>query len=164
MMQSNKQEQQTQSDSLSDSSTALQRLENFVIFYNGLSAQDLSILAQLYHPEVRFIDPVHQMDGLAALQQYFAHAYARLDSCTFVAHAMAGQQQQGFVSWQMQFSHQAIAAGALITVDGCTELHWHQDGRIIYHRDYYDLTQMVYQHVPVVAWLTGKIKQKMAQA
>ncbi len=164
MMQSNKQEQQTQSDSLSDSSTALQRLENFVSFYNGLSAQDLSILAQLYHPEVRFIDPVHQMDGLAALQQYFAHAYARLDSCTFVAHAMAGQQQQGFVSWQMQFSHQAIAAGALITVDGCTELHWHQDGRIIYHRDYYDLTQMVYQHVPVVAWLTGKIKQKMAQA
>lgn len=164
MMQSNKQEQQTQSDSLSDSSTALQRLENFVNFYNGLSAQDLSILAQLYHPEVRFIDPVHQMDGLAALQQYFAHAYARLDSCTFVAHAMAGQQQQGFVSWQMQFSHQAIAAGALITVDGCTELHWHQDGRIIYHRDYYDLTQMVYQHVPVVAWLTGKIKQKMAQA
>ncbi len=164
MMHSNQQEQQTQSDSLSDSSTALQRLENFVSFYNGLSAQDLSILAQLYHPEVRFIDPVHQMDGLAALQQYFAHAYARLDSCTFVAHAMAGQQQQGFVSWQMQFSHQAIGAGALISVDGCTELHWHQDGRIIYHRDYYDLTQMVYQHVPVVAWLTGKIKQKMAQA
>lgn len=164
MMHSNQHDNQPQRDQSSDTTAALQRLENFVSFYNRLSAQDLSILAQLYHPEVRFIDPVHQMDGLDALQQYFAHAYDRLDSCTFAAHAMAGQQQQGFVSWQMQFSHQAIAAGALITVDGCTELHWHQDGRIIYHRDYYDLTQMVYQHVPVVAWLTGKIKQKMAQA
>lgn len=143
---------------------SLQRLESFVSFYNQLSGQNLSALVQLYHPAVRFIDPVHQIDGLDALQQYFAHAYARLDSCTFTAHAMAEQQLQGFVSWQMQFSHQAIANGALIKVDGCTELHWHQDGRILYHRDYYDLTQMVYQHVPVVAWLTGKVKQKMAQA
>jgi len=143
---------------------ALARLENFVSFYNQLSSQNLAVLAQLYHPDVRFIDPVHQIDGLSALQQYFDHAYARLDSCSFMAKAMAGQATQGFVSWQMQFSHQAIAGGEMITVDGCTELHWHQDGRIIYHRDYYDLTQMVYQHVPVVAWLTGKIKQKMAQA
>lgn len=143
---------------------ALARLENFVSFYNQLSSQNLAVLAQLYHPDVRFIDPVHQIDGLSALQQYFDHAYARLDSCSFMAKAMAGQPTQGFVSWQMQFSHQAIAGGEMITVDGCTELHWHQDGRIIYHRDYYDLTQMVYQHVPVVAWLTGKIKQKMAQA
>jgi hypothetical protein len=164
MLHSNEAEVQPQPGTTPDVSPALQRLDNFVSFYNSLSAQDLSVLAQLYHPEVRFIDPVHQIDGLDALQQYFGHAYDRLDSCTFAAHAMAGQQLQGFVSWQMQFSHQAIASGALIKVDGCTELHWHQDGRIIYHRDYYDLTQMVYQHVPVVAWLTGKIKQKMAQA
>lgn len=142
----------------------LQRVQNFVSFYNQLSAQNLAVLSELYHPAVQFIDPVHHIKGLTALQQYFDHAYARLDSCRFVAKSMASHSTQGFVSWQMQFSHQAIANGGLISVDGCTELQWHQDGRIIYHRDYYDLTQMVYQHVPVVAWLTGKIKQKMAQA
>lgn len=141
-----------------------QRLTDFVSFYNQLSFQGLDCLAEIYHPDVTFVDPVHHIQGLAELQQYFAHAYARLDSCVFTPKAMAGQSAAGFVSWQMQFSHQAIAGGEPVVVDGCTELHWHADGRIVYHRDYYDLTQMIYQHVPVVSWVTAKIKQKMAQA
>ncbi|CAM5224665.1 transcriptional regulator [Alishewanella longhuensis] len=59
----------------------------------------------------------------------------------------------------MCLSHPAIGKGKEITVHGCSALRW-QDDQIIYHRDYYDLTEMVYQHIPVVSWLTGKVPKR----
>lgn len=138
-------------------------LQQFVDFYNDLSANNLGSLAAIYHPDVQFIDPVHEIHGIAALEHYFAHAYARLSSCHFEPVQQAVQDSQGFLSWVMTLSHPAIAAGKNIEVQGCTVLRWHKDGRIIYHRDYYDLTDMVYRHIPVLGWLTAKVKQKMAQ-
>ncbi len=143
--------------------SGIARLENFVCFYNSLNADNLAGLAQIYHPDVVFSDPVHRVEGLLALQAYFSHAYARLTQSHFNAQNMAVNGVVGFVSWQMRIRHPAIAQGSEILVDGCSELHWHEDGRIIFHRDYYDLTQMVYQHLPVMRWLTGKIKQQMAK-
>ena len=62
----------------------------------------------------------------------------------------------------MKFRHQAIGNGKLISVEGCSALQFDADGLIVHHRDYYDMTDMVYQHVPVLNWLTAIIKRKMA--
>lgn len=139
------------------------RLQQFVDFYNGLSANNLADLSRLYHQDVVFVDPVHQLKGLPALGRYFEHAYQRLNSCHFTPVQQAATELQGFVSWRMRLSHPAINKGEQVEVEGCSELRWHQDGRIIYHRDYYDLTDMVYRHIPLLGWLTVKVKQKMAQ-
>ncbi|WP_333796458.1 nuclear transport factor 2 family protein [Rheinheimera sp.] len=139
------------------------RLQQFVDFYNGLSANNLTDLSRLYHQDVVFVDPVHQLKGLPALGRYFEHAYQRLNSCHFTPVQQAATELQGFVSWRMRLSHPAINKGEQVEVEGCSELRWHQDGRIIYHRDYYDLTDMVYRHIPLLGWLTAKVKQKMAQ-
>jgi ketosteroid isomerase-like protein len=141
----------------------ISRIEDFVCFYNSLNANNLRTLKQVYHPDVVFSDPVHRIAGLPALHDYFAHAYARLTQSHFQAQQMAANGQTGFVSWQMRIRHPAIADGNEILVDGCSELRWHEDGLIIAHRDYYDLTQMVYQHLPVIGWLTSKVKQQMAK-
>lgn len=139
-----------------------QRLANFVDFYNQLSFSNLETLRQLYAPEVEFIDPVHRISGLSELEKYFAHAYQNLQHCEFEMGAHGVGPHWGFVSWQMRFRHNAIGAGALIVVDGTTELTYNAEGKIIRHRDYYDLTQMVYQHLPVIGWLTGKVRSRMA--
>lgn len=143
--------------------SGIARLEDFVCFYNSLNADNLNGLGQIYHPDVVFADPVHEIHGLPALHDYFAHAYARLTQSHFEAKHMAAQGNMGFVSWQMRIRHPAIAQGNEIVVDGCSELRWHENGLIIAHRDYYDLTQMVYQHLPVIGWLTSKVKQQMAK-
>jgi hypothetical protein len=142
--------------------TAEIKIQRFVDFYNQLSAQNLGSLTEVYDQQVVFIDPVHKICGLPALEQYFEHAYARLQSCQFEVLSAAGQQHTGFVNWTMRFSHQAIGNGKLISVEGCSALQFNDQGLIVHHRDYYDLTDMVYQHVPVLSWLTAAIKRKMA--
>ncbi|MBU1311096.1 MAG: nuclear transport factor 2 family protein [Gammaproteobacteria bacterium] len=143
------------------STNATPRISAFLAFYNQLSGNTLQSLALVYHPQVTFIDPVHELQGLTSLNNYFANAYARLQFCQFDAQQQMEQGDEGFVSWRMQFIHPAISKSKTIQVDGCSVLRW-QDGLIIYHRDYYDLNDMVYRHLPVLGWLTGKIKQRMA--
>lgn len=143
---------------------AFKRLALFVEFYNELNFSNLQTLRNLYADNVVFIDPVHQIDGLAALEQYFAHAYQNLQQCEFEMGAHGIGPHWGFVSWQMRFRHPAIGSGELIVVDGTTELTYNAAGKISRHRDYYDLTQMVYQHLPLIGWLTGKVRSRMAQA
>ena len=140
-----------------------ERLERFLDFYNNLSQNNLTSLPELYADNVEFIDPVHHMLGLEQLQLYFSHAYARLSSCNFVAGAKIANEDQGCLSWVMTFTHEAIGNGKSISVHGCSVVHWNSEGKIAYHRDYYDLNEMVLQHIPLLGWVTKKIKQKMAK-
>lgn len=139
-------------------------LAQFVAFYNQLNIKNLSTLDSIYDAQVQFIDPVHSILGRDALQAYFQHAYERLSYSQFEVKHAVGDHERGFVSWQMQFAHPAIGGGQPQLLDGCSELVRGADGKVQYHRDYYDLTQLVYQHVPVLSWMTAKVKQKMAQA
>lgn len=139
------------------------RLAGFLAFYNQLSHQGLDSLVKVYHPQVEFIDPVHNIKGCDQLQKYFEHAYQRLTFCQFEMVSHSASADCGFISWRMTLQHPAINKGQTIVVPGCTELRW-QQGLISYHRDYYDLTDLVYQHLPLLGWLTNKIKHKMAEA
>lgn len=142
---------------------ATERLQLFLDFYNSLSQNNLNSLSQLYADNVEFVDPVHHIIGLEQLLQYFSHAYARLSSCTFVATAKIADQDQGCLSWIMTFTHEAIGNGKAISVHGCSIVHWNSEGKIAYHRDYYDLNEMILGHIPLLGWVTNKIKQKMAK-
>lgn len=117
-------------------------------------------LASYYDADALFTDPVHEVRGLAAMSAYFRRAYANLDYCRFVfaRHAQAGEQL--FISWDMHFSHPALQHGRRITVAGCS--HLQLQGRVIRtHRDYYDVGQMLYDHVPLLGRVTGWLKGRL---
>ncbi|MDX1676850.1 nuclear transport factor 2 family protein [Arsukibacterium sp.] len=139
------------------------KLAAFLTFYNSLSHDGLNRLAEIYTENVVFTDPVHQITGRQALMTYFSHAYQRLAYCKFEPVSQTDDDSLSFISWIMTLSHPAIGKGKEIKVHGCTELRWH-DQHIYYHRDYYDLTELVYRHIPVLGWATTQVKQRMAKA
>jgi limonene-1,2-epoxide hydrolase len=51
--------------------------------------------------------------------------------------------------------------GKPIAVDGITMLKI-ADDRVVYHRDYYDLGQMVYENIPLIGRLIKKIKRALS--
>jgi hypothetical protein len=50
----------------------------------------------------------------------------------------------------------------VITLDGTTQLGV-KDDIIVYHKDYYDLGEMVYEHVPLLGFVIKKIKGRLAK-
>ena len=58
----------------------------------------------------------------------------------------------------MNYAHPKLAGGKDIVVDGATDLMFEE--KIIYHRDYIDMGQMLYEQIPVLGSIIRYIKKK----
>lgn len=140
-----------------------QRLQQFTRWYDELNAETISLeyFTRIYHPDICFIDPFHQIDGVQVLRDYFAGMYRSLEEIHFTHESSISQDQLDSLTWTMTFRHPAIGGGKAIEVQGVTQLTW-QNNRVIRHRDYFDGGQMLYEHLPLIGWTIGKIKRRMA--
>lgn len=138
-------------------------LARFLSAYQQLDNQHLHLLTEIYSEEVIFIDPLHRINGIAALKRYFTAMYQHLQAIEFDYQDVDEQSEQAFVQWQMRFRHPRLAAGAWVTVEGITVLRFNDAGKACYHRDYFDLGAMLYEQLPLLGRLVGFIKRRAGQ-
>ncbi|RUO31680.1 nuclear transport factor 2 family protein [Aliidiomarina sedimenti] len=137
-------------------------LDQLKEFYAEMEKGKLQSLGDFYHQEVTFEDPVQQVLGLEDLKSYLEHSIENVDYCHFTFEDELVNEKGGFLTWQMRFAHPKIRDGAEIVVPGVTQLKFDDDnGLIREHHDYYDMGALVYEHIPVVGWLTNKVKDRM---
>lgn len=137
-------------------------LSNFISTYENLSKTNLWLLPGTYHKDVVFVDPMHQIEGIEALQAYFEHLYTNLSFCNFNIERTIVEDNQAAVYWVMTYQHPKLNNGQTVTVHGNSHLKGEKN-KIIYHRDYLDLGAMLYEQIPVFGRLTQWIKQKARQ-
>ena len=136
-------------------------LSRFIALYQQLNLQQLHRLPEVYADEVVFIDPAHRIEGLAALNDYFAALYQRLAYCRFEIISQQQQGTQAWLSWVMTFSHPRLAAGQPIRVEGATRLEFDAAGKVMVHRDYFDLGSLLYEQLPLLGPLVRLIKGRL---
>lgn len=134
-------------------------------FYQDMTLERLEQLAQFYDPQVSFTDPVQQIKGIEQLTRYFQHSLENVHYCRFeFLHELASPQQV-YLGWQMQYAHSKLHHGKPMSLPGVSYLTFNSDcSRILTHSDYYDMGAMLYEHLPVLGWLTGKVRQRLVQA
>lgn len=135
-------------------------------FYAEMESSKLNNLSSFYHQEIAFADPVHQVNGLEQVKDYLENSIKNVDYCHFNFTDELFNDEGGYLSWQMSFAHPKLNDGAEIVVPGVTHLKFAQgesedESTISEHTDYYDMGALVYEHVPVMGWLTSKVKDRM---
>ena len=136
-------------------------IEKFTHFYQQLSCKDISGLPDVYAKNIEFIDPIARHRGIQNVSNYFANLFQSTESCEFDIHSVnACGIHDYFVEWQMSFVSKKLKKHEAITVDGATYLKTAND-KVIYHRDYYDMGQLVYENVPVLGGIVRLIKERM---
>jgi hypothetical protein len=135
-------------------------LQRFAAEFAGLDAGNLHRLDQLYSDDVQFRDPLHQIEGLPALTNYFAQLYANVSDLGFHFHDIdTVREGAGYLRWTMHFRHPRLRRGQRIEVDGCSCLRWRD--RVYLHQDYFDAGALLYQHLPLmgpaIGWLKGRL-------
>ena len=138
-------------------------MEKFLEVYQKLNADNLNTLQGVYRRDVRFIDPAHVIVGIDNLTAYFAALYTNLDSIVFNFCRPLLIEGKGYVSWQMTFCHKRLGGGKPITTDGVTYLEFDDQGMVFYHRDYFDLGAMLYEHIPLLGPLVKSIKRGLGK-
>ena len=135
-------------------------LRRFAQAFSELDRHNLQHLDELYSVDVRFTDPLHEVQGLAELRRYFAELYSNVDELRFTFHGFDQVAEgEGYLRWNMRYSHPRLAGGRAISVEGCSHLLWHD--RVYRHRDYFDAGALLYEHLPmmgrVIAWLKRRL-------
>jgi hypothetical protein len=137
-------------------------LSNFAKVYQTLSTDNLYLLSSIYHQDVVFIDPIHELEGFDNLYGYFKSLYENLSSCEFVINNIIEQENQAAIYWTMSYQHPKLNKGYFVTVMGSSHIKGHED-KVIYHRDYLDLGSMLYEQLPILGRLIKFIKRKAAK-
>ncbi|WP_433771405.1 nuclear transport factor 2 family protein [Pseudomonas putida] len=135
-------------------------LRCFAHNFAALDASNLHKLEELYSHDVRFSDPLHEIQGLTALQAYFTELYANVSELGFRFHGYDQVQDGvGYLRWTLQYHHPRLRHGQLIEVDGCSHLLWHE--KVYQHRDYFDAGALLYEHLPLMGTAIGWLKARL---
>jgi hypothetical protein len=130
--------------------------------YRHLGLNNINALESIYSEDVTFIDPVNTIIGRDAMLKHFQNSYQDVLACRFEfdANVEIITQGQAFLSWKMTYQHRKLKSKKPIEVNGASYIQFEQ--RVIWHRDWFDLGQMVYENIPVVSTITGLIKSRLA--
>ncbi|MCL9774355.1 nuclear transport factor 2 family protein [Vibrio methylphosphonaticus] len=128
--------------------------------YQQLDKQNLHLLKGIYHDHVVFEDPAHRVEGKTSLVAYFEELYTNVIKCDFDIEQQQQFESQGFLTWTMSLQHPKLNRGQPISVKGASHIQFEQ-GFVIYHRDYFDLGEMLYEHIVVLGGLIKGIKKRL---
>ncbi|SJN57053.1 nuclear transport factor 2 family protein [Vibrio ruber] len=137
-------------------------VQTVALFYTQLNKHNLDTLHDIYHDAVVFEDAAHRIEGVTALSDYFIKLYQNVERCNFTIHEQYPTDNGGFLIWTMHLQHPKLRHGQLVNVQGTTHLRF-QDNKVIYHRDYFDLGEMLYEQLPLLGRIIRWIKRRLGQ-
>ena len=138
-------------------------LERSKAFFTQFDHAHLDLLDQFYDKDVRFQDPVHQLQGRDALRGYYAGLYENVESIHFDYGDSFESHSTVTLTWKMRLKTPALEGGREITVDGVSLITFGgAEGKAIAHRDYFDMGEFIYEHVPLLRSLVRYIKGRLA--
>ena len=136
--------------------------EQVVKAYKSLGSGDFDLIEPLYADDIYFEDPSHGIQGKAGLMTYFVNMFKNMENCDFKFHQTLVSESDIFTTWTMFLNHRKLNGGKTIRIDGSSFLKT-RNGKIYYHRDYFDMGAMVYENLPILGRIIRTIRLRLGQ-
>lgn len=130
-------------------------------FFAQFNPAMLEKLGDIYADNIRFQDPLHEVNGINSLRTYFAGTMEGLEECRFEFSDSLEFPARGeaVLFWTMHYRHHKLAGGKLLHLEGNSHLRFAH--KVYYQRDYYDAGAMLYEQVPVIGSVVRHIKGRL---
>lgn len=136
-------------------------LENYKLLFENLSVEAVEEdFLQVFSHDVYFKDPFNAVHGLAQLQTIFRHMFTSLLEPQFRILDFAGNQNRGFLEWQLTFKLKVDGDSQLI--QGTSKIKINQHNQVCSHIDYWDSGEYVYQKVPLLGRVIAMINKRLS--
>lgn len=129
--------------------------------YMRFDMKSIKLLADVYSDDIQFKDPLHAINGLPALKDYYKGMMTDLLDCRFEFHHSIESTERGeaVLFWTMHYRHKKLAGGKQLRLNGNSHLLYKD--KVYYHRDYFDAGAMIYEHISFLGFFIRKIKQRI---
>lgn len=134
-------------------------LQQVVDFFHTLTeASAREQLDRIYAPDAYFKDPFNEVRGLPAIMPLFTHMFTQVENPRFVVTHTVLEGNSAFMTWDFLF-HMRRYAREEQCIRGATQLRFAEDGRVNFHRDYWDAAEELYEKLPVVGSFMRLLKR-----
>lgn len=134
-------------------------LQRVIDFFQTISADNTHALTRIYTDDVWFKDPFNEVRGIEAVRHIFTHMFEQVDQPRFVVTHSVLQDEQAFLTWDFLFRMKRFSSEEQC-IRGATHLRFAAEGRVSYHRDYWDAAEELYEKLPVVGSLMRWLKAR----
>ena len=129
-----------------------------VEFYESLSPTTLPRLYDVYSANARFIDPFNDVTGADAIHGIFKHMFAALQAPRFRVISSLTEGDQCVLLWDFD----AHRNGKPVHIHGASHLRFDAQGRVAWHRDYWDPAREIYEALPLIGSLLRWLRRQLA--
>ena len=136
-----------------------QRVQALERFFEQLDPNALRQLGQYYAEQAYFKDPFNEVQGPDAIGRLFEHMYQVLDNPHFVITERVVQAPQCVLIWEFRFRFRRFDRSREQVIRGSSHLRFDVDGRVQYHRDYWDAAEELYEKLPLLGSLMRALKR-----
>ncbi len=134
-------------------------LKALIDFFESISPESARELSRVYTDEVWFKDPFNEVTGIAEVSRIFIHMFEQVDAPRFVVTHSVLQGEHAFLTWDFLFRMKRGSADEQC-IRGATHVRFAADGRVEFHRDYWDAAEELYEKLPVLGALMRWLKRK----
>lgn len=130
--------------------------------FNELRANNTEILDGFYTADVVFEDPLGQVNGLNSMKEYYQAMYKNVQDIRFEFKDDAVNGDRHLSTWVMYLRAQGLNGGEEVAVHGVSELEFQSESSlVIYHRDYFDMGEFLYQHIPILGSVIKLVRKQL---
>jgi steroid Delta-isomerase len=130
-------------------------------YFESITPQSAARIDEIYTADAWFKDPFNEVRGAAAIRRIFEHMFEQVGSPRFVIREVVAQGSDAFMTWDFLFRSRRLGDREQV-VRGASHLKFADDGRVRYHRDYWDAAEELYEKLPLVGGLMRLLRRRAA--
>jgi hypothetical protein len=131
-------------------------LNRLLAWYTTLTPHTLDLVDRYYSPHAYFKDPFNEVRGHEGIKAIFQHMFNTSESPHFVINNQFSQAENAFVTWVFHFK----IKGKTYAIVGSSHLRFGLDGRVDYHRDYWDTSEELFMKLPLIGGFIRTLRKQ----
>ncbi len=137
-------------------------LDPLIDFYNEFSPASVERFAEFYSADAYFKDPFNEVRGIAAIQRIFSHMFEQVAEPGFVVTERVADAQGAMLVWEFNFRVRLLGRGQAMVMRGVSHLRFDAEGKVNYHRDYWDTGEELYMKLPGLGTLMRSLRRALS--
>lgn len=137
-------------------------LSALIVFFETLTPKGVARFGEFYSADAYFKDPFNEVRGLAAIERIFTHMFTQVEAPRFVVSERIVDAGGAMLVWEFRFNARLGNGSQAQTIRGVSHLKFDADGKVNFHRDYWDASEELYMKLPLIGSLMRALRRKMA--
>ncbi len=149
-------------NAIANSDAPTQALKKLSIYFQSLTPESVTAMAGFYAEDAYFRDPFNEVRDLTAIKHIFNDMFVKLIDPRFTIIEAIQDEHGAVLIWDFDFRIKSLKPDVDRRIHGLSHIRFAADGRVNYHRDYWDAAGELYEHFPLIGPALRWLKRRAA--